>query len=114
MIDGCIQWLAKGLARPESIVTATNEYFEEQDLFGHWLQECCDVDRGNHYKWENATELFKSWQTYAEAGGEKCGTSKSLSAALGSRGFVKKRVTGGKTAYTGLRLKPEAPLAEAD
>ena len=63
MIDGCLDWQANGLVQPESIITATNEYFEEQDLFGHWLEECCDVDRDNHYKWENATELFKSWQT---------------------------------------------------
>ena len=41
-------------------------------------------------------------------------TSKSLSAALGSRGSVKKRVTGGKTAYTGLRLKLNGSLVEAD
>src|SRR5258705_6632818 len=105
MIDGCLDWQVGGLIRPESIITATNEYFEEQDLFGHWLRECCDVERNNQYKWESASELFKSWQTYAEAAGEKSGTTKSLSAALLSGGFGKKRVTGGTTAYTGLRLK---------
>jgi putative DNA primase/helicase len=105
MIDGCLDWQANGLIRPAVIVEATNDYFDEQDLFGQWLEEFCDVEKDNPYKWENATELFKSWQIYAEAAGEKPGTTKFLSAALLSRGFGKKRITGGATAYTGLRLK---------
>jgi putative DNA primase/helicase len=114
MIEGCLDWQANGLVRPESIVTATNEYFEEQDLFGRWLDECCDVERDNAYKYENAAVLLESWRAYADAAGEKLGTAKSLSAALASRGFGKKRVTGGATAYTGLRLKLRGGLARDD
>ena len=105
MIDGCLDWQTNGLVRPSIIVEATNEYFDEQDLFGQWLGEVCDVEQDNPHKWENATELFKSWKIYAETAGEKPGTTKFLSAALLSRGFGKKRITGGATAYTGLRLK---------
>ena len=109
MIDGCIDWLANGLVRPESIISATNDYFEEQDLFGHWLEECCDVERENHHKWENATALLESWRDYAEAAGERPATTRSMSSALVSRGFAKKRVTGGATADTGLMLKLKRP-----
>jgi putative DNA primase/helicase len=105
MVDGCLDWLANGLVRPQSIITATNEYFEEQDLFGHWLEECCDIERNNPHKLENATVLLESWRDYAEAAGEKPATTRSMSSALVSRGFTRKRVTGGATAYTGLRLK---------
>lgn len=105
MILGCQDWQENGLVRPASIVQATEEYFEEQDLFGRWLDECCDVDRQNLYKWESATELFASWKFFTETAGERPGTAKSLSATLLSRGFTKKRVTGGRTAYVGLRLK---------
>jgi putative DNA primase/helicase len=105
MIDGCLDWQANRLVRPESIVTATEEYFEEQDLFGHWLRECCDVERDNPHKWENATVLLESWRDFAEAAGERPATTRSMSGALIIRGFGKKRVTGGATAYTGLRLK---------
>lgn len=114
MIDGCIDWLANGLVRPESIVTATNDYFEEQDLFGHWLEECCDVDRENHYKWESATALLESWRDYSEAAGERPATTRSMSSALVSRGFGRKRVTGGATAYTGLMLKLRRPHSRED
>ena len=78
MIDGCLDWQASGLVRPPIIVEATNTYFDEQDLFGQWLSEFCDVEHDNSYKWENATELFKNWQIYAEAAGEKPGTTKSF------------------------------------
>ena|ERR1700730_1625176 len=70
MIDGCLDWQASGLVRPPIIVEATNTYFDEQGLFGQWLSEFCDVEHDNSYKWENATELFKNWQIYAEAAGE--------------------------------------------
>jgi putative DNA primase/helicase len=109
MIDGCLDWQANRLVRPESIVTATNEYFEEQDLFGHWLEECCDVERDNPHKWENATVLLGSWRDFTEASGEKPATTRSMSGALISRGFGKKRVTGGATAHTGLRLRLKTP-----
>src|SRR5260370_6493880 len=114
MIDGCLDWLANDLVRPQSIITATNEYFEEQDLFGHWLEECCDVERNNPHKWENATVLLESWRDYAEAAGEKPATTRSMSSALVSRGFTRKRVTGGATAYTGLRLKPKGATSQDD
>jgi putative DNA primase/helicase len=108
MIDGCLDWQANGLVRPAIIVEATNDYFDEQDLFGHWLRELCDVEKDNPHKWENATELFRDWKIYAEAAGENPGNTKFLSAALLSRGFGKKRISGGATAYTGLRLKLKA------
>jgi putative DNA primase/helicase len=86
-------------------VQATEDYFNDQDSFGAWLEECCDVEHDNSHKWEGASELFQSWKEYAEMAGEKPGSTKSLSAALLSRGFGKKRGTGGKMVYLGLRLK---------
>jgi putative DNA primase/helicase len=111
MIDGCLDWRANGLVRPAIIVEATNAYFDEQDLFGHWLREFCDVEKDNPHKWENATVLYKDWKFYAEAAGESPGNTMFLSAALLSRGFGKKRITGGATAYTGLRLKLKGQTA---
>lgn len=105
MIIGCLDWQANGFVRPEIVKQATEEYFDEQDLVAHWLDECCDVERGNQFKWETASALFTSWKRYAEAAGEHPGTAKSMASALATRGFDKKRITGGKTAYLGLRLK---------
>ncbi len=114
MIEGCLDWQAHGLIRPQSIIAATNEYFDDQDMFGHWLEECCNVERDNRYKSANATTLFKSWQGYADACGENPGTNRTFSAAMLSRGFSKKRVTGGSTSYSGLILKSKGDQPQDD
>ena len=58
MIEGCLDWQANGLVRPESVIRATESYFEDQDLMGQWLAEACDAEPGNNYKWETTATLF--------------------------------------------------------
>jgi hypothetical protein len=36
-----------GLRPPASVIATTQEYFSEQDVFGAWLREQCDVEPGN-------------------------------------------------------------------
>ena len=50
MIEGCLDWQANGLVRPESVKAATEDYFAEQDLIGQWLDEECDIEPGNTHK----------------------------------------------------------------
>jgi putative DNA primase/helicase len=33
MIEGCIDWQKNGLIRPDKVIAATEEYFDEQDIF---------------------------------------------------------------------------------
>jgi putative DNA primase/helicase len=47
------------------VTAATDDYLVEQDLFGQWLEEECDVDVRNMSKWEHTTDLFASWSAYA-------------------------------------------------
>jgi putative DNA primase/helicase len=47
MIDGCLDWQKNRLLRPRSVALETDHYFEDQDLFRHWLDECCDAEPGN-------------------------------------------------------------------
>ena len=71
MIDGCTDWQAQGLSRPDSVSSATKAYFEEQDLFGRWLEEECNVDREGVRSWfQGSTILFESWSKYARAAGD--------------------------------------------
>jgi putative DNA primase/helicase len=44
MIEGCLDWQANQLMRPQSVLSATSDYFGEQDMIGHWLEEACDTD----------------------------------------------------------------------
>lgn len=41
-MQGCLDRKTDGIGRPESAVEATDEYFEEQDIFGRCLQDCCE------------------------------------------------------------------------
>ena len=44
MIDGCLDWQERGLAPPEAVTKATDEYFMAQDSFSLWIEECCERD----------------------------------------------------------------------
>jgi putative DNA primase/helicase len=106
MVDGCLDWQRNGLIRPSSIVDATNAYFNEQDLFGQWLEDRCDIDVGNATLWDRSADLFASWENYAEAAGEKAGNVRGFAEDMRKRGFMSKR-TGTARGFSGIRLKPD-------
>ena len=73
MMDGCLDWQKNGLLRSQSVTDATESYLSDQDLFGQWIKECCEGDRGNSDKWETTTVLFNSWKEFAQRAGEPAG-----------------------------------------
>lgn len=104
MIQGCLDWQEHGLVRPASVMAATEDYFVEQDLFGQWLEEECEVDVENMSRWEPTTELFASWAAYARAAGDEPGTAKSFAPALRRKGFKPYRSKFAR-GWRGIRLK---------
>lgn len=106
MIEGCRDWFANGLVRPESVLQATQTYFDDQDLMAQWLADECDAELGNRYKWEPTGTLFASWSTYAKAAGEKAGSVKAFSSDMVKRGFVRAMKGEKRTrAFEGVRLR---------
>ena len=89
MIEGCLDWQENGLVRPQSVVDATAEYFDDQDLVAQWLNEKCTVDPGNTTRWAKTGDLFKSWKDFAIAAGEEPGTQKALAGKLHRHGLVR-------------------------
>jgi len=57
MIAGARKYLAGGLTRPEAIARATDEYFAEQDVFGRWLAERCNLRAGAFEALRSCTEI---------------------------------------------------------
>jgi putative DNA primase/helicase len=104
MIVGCLDWQANGLVRPTSVLDATSQYFADQDLMAHWLEESCDAEPGNPYKSATSAELFKSWIDFAVRSGEKPGNKRMFAESMGRRGFEKRKGTGGIREYRGVRL----------
>lgn len=103
MINGCLDWQANELTPAPAIATATRSYFEDQDLFGQWLEERCCVGEHNTSK---SAELFKSWSEFAQASGEQSGSRKTFASMLQRRGCIMERTMKSRQ-WRGLRLKVE-------
>ena len=107
-IDGCLAWQKQGLNPPEVVCSATNAYFDEQDLFARWLDECCEIGPN---KSDTHAALFKSWKAWAEANGEPAGSSKDFTPRMlkaNPKFEMVKHTPGhhGKRGFKGVGLKP--------
>lgn len=107
MVDGCLDWQRSGLVKPDSVITATKDYFSDQDLFVHWLDEDCDCEKGNNDKSETSSELFRSWKEFALTAGHPPGTRQSFNDKMDQEGFKFYR-SAKKREFFGIRLKPKA------
>ncbi len=102
-IQGCLDWQKQGLQPPQAVQDATSEYLEAEDALGTWLNESCTIT--STFESSSAT-LFASWKAWADAAGEHAGSQKRFSQALQARGFEPKRMTGGKSGFKGIGIKP--------
>ena len=106
MIAGCLDWQANGFQRPEAVLRETAEYFAQQDLFGAWIEERCELHPGYV---ATVADLWASWQQFAFSRDEKPGNRyRTFPDALQARGFegVKDRHGIRGRGYKGLRPLP--------
>jgi putative DNA primase/helicase len=82
-INGCIDWLERGLAAPEAVIAATADYLESEDSLSAWLQEAGERDME---AFEESTALFKAWKDWAGRAGEWVGSQRKFSQRLEDRG----------------------------
>jgi P4 family phage/plasmid primase-like protien len=102
-IEGCLEWQRIGLAPPASVVSATEAYLADEDAFGIWLADRCELGAG----YETATSvLFASWVDWCVRTGEQPGKQKAFVQALEARGFTRARDAGGRglRGFRGLRV----------
>jgi putative DNA primase/helicase len=107
-IHGAVAWYNNGqdLILPKAISEATTRYFDEQNIFGQWLDECCRVEPDNEYLTEKTAALFASWQDFARRHGEEPGKQKDFNEKLRDNGFDTKQIkTLGTTGCRGIQLK---------
>jgi putative DNA primase/helicase len=103
-LEGCLLWQRSGLHRPQSVMAATEEYFEAEDAMGRWLEERC-VRTANAKSL--TTELFNNWKQWAEGVGEFIGSQRRFSDLLLTRGVEKWRNTMGVRGFQGIGLKEQ-------
>jgi putative DNA primase/helicase len=101
MAEGCLEWQRIGLAPPKAVLDATEEYFQEEDAVGQFLQEECVPRKGAKTP---VAEVFDRWRKRAEARGEHAATSRWLVRQLAARGFWATKGAKGAQVLEGLVL----------
>jgi putative DNA primase/helicase len=71
------------------VVAATDEYRDDSDVLGRFLEECCEVDPQATVA---LSELFDAYAEWCSRNKLKAMTSISFGKKLGPRGFEKARV----------------------
>ena len=103
-IEGCLEWQRTGLAPPDIVRAATDDYLAEEDVFTRWLEDC--TESASVWAFERKADLFASWKAWAERAGEFVGTQKRLTQTLEARGFEPGREPGtGQRGLKGIRIK---------
>jgi putative DNA primase/helicase len=108
-LQGCREWQAEGLKPPPIVADAVRAYREESDTLGRFVAERCEVRTLAQVK---SSALFRRYQEFCQAAGERWIASKDFPPEVERRGFTWKRTnTGGM--FFGLELADTgAPLWE--
>lgn len=62
LVEGCLLWQEFGLMPPDKIIFATSEYQESQDIFGHFIKECCMTgDKEFKASLKEIYTVYKNW-----------------------------------------------------
>ena len=105
MLQGLADWRQNGLAPPSSVQKASDEYFQDEDLVGQWIAECCLLD----VRQTSASRtLFASWSKWVEAVGSEKGSQRALGEEFRRRGFVPVRTSKGRS-WKGIGLRAGNP-----
>jgi len=61
LVEGCLIWQKWGLCPPAKVTAAVQEYHDDEDLLGQFINECCVVGDGLSC---NSTELYDAFATW--------------------------------------------------
>lgn len=111
MVRGTLGWQQDGLRPPASVIAATAEYFEMEDVKGQWIAQSCTRDP---LLCTLTVSLYASWKAAAEAAGEPPGSLKSFSQELVALGFARWRDSQGRMGFRGIGLKPQRSSHDPD
>ncbi len=82
-VEGCLLWQKEGLAPPESIRAATEEYRVAQDKTGGFFDECCVFAEGCKV---SSADLLKEYERWCERNSERQVSNNTFSERVIERG----------------------------
>jgi P4 family phage/plasmid primase-like protien len=120
-MEGLRHRLAAGrLESPQAVLTSTDDYIEDEDLVGRFIEDCCSTeDPRAEAEIRETLAAFKRWM---QADGTPrhvadSYTANMLGRELVRRGFQKRRPDHGvhrkRTVYTGMRLALDCEYAQS-
>jgi putative DNA primase/helicase len=83
-LEGFAEWRRRGLDAPESVRSATSDYFEDEDLLGQFLAERMTQGQGLRC---STSEIRAAYAEWAEENGVGSKSAKRLAGELKKRGF---------------------------
>lgn len=112
IVRGCEDWRARRLRPPDGVRAATNSYREESDPLAAWIEHSCVIDL---QAFQSASELYRSYEQYAQNSGEEPIAQTTFGLRLNERG-IQKRKGGHKNTVgrQGIRLRFEDEAQNAD
>jgi len=103
MIEGCLAWQKIGLNPPDSVKSAGEKYFNDQNNFMRWVEEKCVLDPE---KSETPTSLRLSFNTWAKLNGESEMDGKAFAEAIDMSDLPLKRFkSGSERRVQGISIK---------
>jgi putative DNA primase/helicase len=100
-VRAAAEWYRIGLNWPACVRAAVDEYREEQDVIGTFLEERCEMGPD---LWEPAHSLYTAYNDWATQANEYRLSSRKFGTAMLERGFRKSKVS--TVRYHGLRVIP--------
>jgi putative DNA primase/helicase len=105
MVQGCLEWQARGLDPPPGVRQATDRYLSAQDAIARWIEEACMV--GPDFTATTA-RLYASWRAWCQRTDEFAGAERRFVEQLEVRRFERWREGGtGRMGFRGLCPKPD-------
>jgi putative DNA primase/helicase len=93
-LEGCLLWQEEGLRPPQRVLAATEEYREEMDTLGDFIEERCTLER---FAVVGATELYNAYKDWAQQNGENPMSQTAFGRKLADRGVSHDRGGPGRT-----------------
>ena len=105
IIDGAVKFYSNQckLPKPKCVKEATKAYLEDENWFGNFMKDCCDLGETVEVK---ASELYAAYQAWSGSNGLRAKSSRDFAMAMEVNGFAKKR-TGRGMIWSGVKLHEE-------
>jgi putative DNA primase/helicase len=107
-VEGCLEWQQFGLGEPKEVKVATEAYRVEMDLTAEFIKDCCVENATAKVK---LSDLYGKYLEWCKESGEDQLEPKAFTRKLDTKGFSKKRGTGGNYYWYGIGLV--TPTAQA-